>query len=66
MTPDKAALLAKEKQSRQRYDRAMAALRAQSQDESGAAVPAEVDEAKREWEAARKRLELFQAERSSD
>lgn len=68
MTPDEANLMAQEKLAKQRYSRAMAALRAQSAAavaSQGSAVKAELDEAKREWESVRKRLELFQADRSS-
>lgn len=62
MSQDTAALIAQEKQARQHYDRLMAAGRAHD-DGSTAAIQAERDLAKREWEAARKRLEAFQAER---
>ncbi len=68
MTSDEANLMAQEKLAKQRYSRAMAALRAQSAAavaSQGSAVKAELDEAKREWESVRKRLELFQADRSS-
>lgn len=68
MTPDEASLVMQEKLAKQRYDRAMAALRAQAAGEvatHGDAVKAELDEAKRGWESVRKRLELFQADRSS-
>ncbi len=66
MTPDGASLIAKEKESKKRYDRALAAMKSQTTVTDPTVVKAEVDEAKREWENARKRLELFQAERSSD
>ncbi len=65
MTPDKASLITKEKQARQHYDRAMKALAAQGAEGGPEAARAELDEAKRNWEAARKRLEAFQAERSN-
>lgn len=64
MTPEAASLIAKEKDARQRFDRAMAALRARTGGDAPEAVQAELDDAKRHWDAARKRLELFQAERS--
>lgn len=62
MTPESASLLLQEKQARQRFDRALAALKAQNADTAPGAVQAEVEEAKRTWEAARKRLDAFQAE----
>lgn len=62
MTPDSASLLIQEKQARQRFDRALAALRAQDAETGPSAVQAEVEEARRSWEAARKRLDAFQAE----
>lgn len=66
MTPESAQLVAKEKEAKQRFDRALAAMRSQSGGDAASAVQAEVDEAKRIWEAAQKRLELFQAERARD
>lgn len=63
MSQDTAILISQEKQARQHLDRMMAAVKAHD-DSAPAAVQAELDEAKRQWEAARKRLEAFTAERS--
>lgn len=61
MSQDAATLITREKQARQHYDRLMAA--GKSHDDGGTAgIEAEWDLAKREWEAARKRLDAFQAE----
>lgn len=64
MSQDTAHFIAQEKQARQNLDRLMAAVSAHN-DGAPAAVQAELDEAKRQWEAARKSLEAFQAERSA-
>jgi hypothetical protein len=65
MTPDKASLIAREKQAKQQYDRAIKAMAAQGAEGGPETARAELEEAKRNWEAARKRLEAFQAEGSS-
>lgn len=64
MSTEAANLITQEKEARQRLDRLMAAVRSHD-DGSPEAVAAELDEAKRQWTAARKRLEAFQVEGSS-
>lgn len=64
--PESAAFIEMEKKAKQRLDKAMTAWKAHSA--GVAAVPetvaAELDQAKRDWEAARKSLEVFAANRS--
>lgn len=65
MNPEEANLITKEKEAKQRFDRAMKAIAAQGAEGGPETARAELDEAKRIWEATRKRLEAFQAERSN-
>jgi hypothetical protein len=61
MSQDSASLIAQEKRARREYDRLMAAVKAHD-DSDPLVVRAELDQAKRDWEAARKSLDVFQGE----
>lgn len=60
--PEHAVFVEKEKQAKQRYDRALQAFKAMRGDAPAHNIGTELEQAKQEWEAAHKKIEALRVE----